>query len=421
MNAIPILANTAWILSFLFTMFVGYYFLFAVFCLRKKKKQEQFAPSHRFAIVIAARNEECVIGNLVESLIQQEYPRELFDVVVVPNNCSDRTKAAAEEAGALTYECALPVHSKGDALTQVFDELISQRKYDAFCVFDADNLVHPQFLAQMNNALCSGARLAQGYRDSKNPHDTAISGCYSIYYWMINRLYNHTRGSLGLSCMINGSGFMVRADLLEDMGGWHTVTMTEDIEFTTQNILRGERVTWVPDAIIYDEQPLTFGQSWKQRKRWATGQIQGFENYFIPLLKRTILHRDLRCVDQMIFFLTPYMQVIYLASLLLGLVLNIFYVNYDFFPQTELYYQLFLSFNVYFLSTSGLAFLTLLIERKLSRGVLKSVLFYFVFIASWVPINVISCFKKCTVWQEIRHTRSVKLSEISRSSALKAS
>lgn len=420
MTVVTILKNTAWILSFLFTLYVAYYFIFVSFSLRRKKQYGKHAAAHRFAVVIAARNEECVIGNLVDSLMAQSYPRNLYDVIVVPNNCTDHTKQAAEAAGALTYDCKLAVKSKGDALTQVFDKLMADGVYDAFCVFDADNLVHPDFLAEMNNALCEGATLAQGYRDSKNPYDTAISGSYSIYYWMINRLYNHTRGSLGLSAIINGSGFMVRADLLAAMGGWHTVTMTEDIEFTTQAILHGERAAWVPDAIIYDEQPLTFAQSWKQRKRWATGQLQGFEHYFIPLLRRAIKKRDFNCVDQMVFFLTPIMQMVYLASLVLGLVLNVCLIKYNFFPQTELYYRMFVSLNFSYITTAAMAVFTLLIERKGGIRMLKSILYYWVFILSWVPINLICCFKKCTVWDEIKHTRSVTMSDLKRK-MLKAS
>lgn len=136
---------------------------------------------------------------------------------------------------------------------------------DAICVFDADNVVDPGFLSAMNHAWCAGARAAQGYRDSKNPHDTVISGNYSIYYWMVNRFYSHARNAVGLSAIVNGSGFMADLGLLREMGGWNTLTLTEDIEFTTKCILRDVRVEWVPQAVTYDEQPLTFAQSWRQR------------------------------------------------------------------------------------------------------------------------------------------------------------
>lgn len=413
MTAISILMSCAWLLSFFFTLYFFYYAFFAILSLKRSPKGQRHAPKTRFALVVAARNEESVIGQLVESLRQQDYPRELYEVIVAPNNCTDGTREAAQRAGARIFDCRLPVKSKGEVLTQVFDELLLEQSCDAVCVFDADNLVDPGFLRAMNDACCSGAKAAQGYRDSKNPYDTAISGCYSIYYWMINRMYNHTRRAAGLSAMINGSGFMVSLDLIRQMGGWHTETMTEDIEFTTQCILRGERVEWVPGAVIYDEQPLTFAQSWKQRKRWSTGILQGFSVYFKKLTHGFFLERRIACFDQMMFFLAPFMQLAYLLSLLLGLALDILYAQHRFFPYTELYYQMFISLNTSFAVSCALSVFVILIERKWSPRMLRGIFTYWFFLASWVPINLVCMVRKCTTWEEIRHTRAIRLSELS--------
>ena len=413
MDMISILNFSAWLTSLFFTLYFFYYAYYAFFSIKRVRKGPSYPPSTRFAVVIAARNEEQVIGQLVESLREQDYPRELYEIIVVPNNCTDDTRGAACRAGARIFDCHLPVHSKGDALTQVFDLLMQQEDYDAVCVFDADNLVDPGFLRAMNDAYCSGARAAQGYRDSKNPYDTAISGCYSIYYWMINRMYNHTRQAAGLSAIINGSGFMASLDLLREMGGWHTVTMTEDIEFTTQCILRGEQVRWVPGAVIYDEQPLTFAQSWKQRKRWSTGALQGFSVYFRRLARAFFVEHRVGCFDQMMFYLAPFMQIAYLLSMLLGVILDILYIQHQYFPYTQLYYQMFLSLNTSLLVTAALSMYVLLLERKWNLRMLKGVAAYWFFLASWIPINLLCMVRKCTVWEEISHTRAIRLSDLS--------
>lgn len=408
MHASSILTTLAWTMSFLFTCYAGYYFAVAVFGLGKNRPIPSAKPSHRFAVVIAARNEEAVIGHLVESLAAQDYPRELYDIIVAPNNCTDNTAGAAQEAGALLFHCTSPVRSKGEVLTQVFDHLLTQ-DYDAFCIFDADNLVDPGFLRAMNDALAQGANLAQGYRDSKNPHDTPISGCYSIYYWMINRFYSRARSNLGLSAIINGSGFMVRASLLRRMGGWHTYTMTEDIEFTTQCILEGESVTWVPQAVTYDEQPLTFAQSWKQRKRWSTGLIQGTSLYLAPLLCRAATRRDRTALDQAIFFLTPAMSVLLTFSVLVAGVNWLTAFSMPLFPRTQIFLHLFLSF-----STSSLSALAVvLLEKKAHRQIWKGVLFYWIYLLSWIPLNLLCLVKKTTTWDAIQHTRSFSFSHLS--------
>ena len=104
----------------------------------------------------------------------------------------------------------------------------------------------------MNDALLGGATVAQGYRDSKNPHDSAISGSYSIYFWLLNRFYNRSRHNAGLSTPIGGSGFMIQTALVRNMAGMHFATLTEDLELTILCLLAGEKVAWVPKAIVYD-------------------------------------------------------------------------------------------------------------------------------------------------------------------------
>lgn len=412
-NVVRLLTSAAWIFSLIVTLYIGYYFFFTLFSFKKEKKFKAFPPKNRFAVLIAARNEEKVLPFLIESLKMQNYPKKLIEIFVIPNNCTDRTREAAATAGARILNCTVPVKNKGEVLAFAFDTLLSSsERFDAYCVFDADNLVHPDFFCHMNSALMSGARLAQGYRDSKNPYDSAISGCYSIYYWMINRFYNRARSALNLSALINGSGFMVKAEVIAEMKGFHTETLTEDLEFTTQCILRGDKVWWVPEAVIFDEQPLTFLDSWKQRKRWSTGSIQGLTLYFAPLLKRAVGKRDFQCVDQILFFLTPLVQMVYALSLLLHFVLNWLYVQYPLFPDSRLYYLMFLSvYYSYFMSLAWVL-LTLLLENKLSLKILWGLISYWGFIMSWIPINALCLYKKNTAWEPIRHTRSVRLKEI---------
>ena len=243
----------------------GLWYLVSGLASMRRPADYGFHPARtRFAILIAARNEELVIGPLINSLLAQDYPSDLYDIWVVPNNCTDNTALAARNFGARVLECTVPVKSKGEVLRFAYNRLRG-RRYDAWLVFDADNVVDPRFLAEMNNARMAGARAAQGYRDSKNPYDTAVSGCSSIYYWMMDRFHNGGKAGLGVSAMIGGTGFMVTQALLDRLGGWRTETISEDLEITAQAVLAGERVAYVPRAITYDEQPLTWEQSFTQR------------------------------------------------------------------------------------------------------------------------------------------------------------
>lgn len=410
---VNIIKSIAWIVSFVLTIYASYFTLISLFSLLPQKKKEKFQPKHKFAAIIAARNEELVIGNLIDSLQNQNYPKELFDIIVIPNNCTDGTRQVSISKSAKVFDCMGVIKSKGDALCEFFDSVLkNENNYDGFCIFDADNVVSQNFLLEMNNAMCQGVRIGQGYRDSKNPYDTFISSCYSIYYYMVNRFHNRARSSMNLSAMINGSGFMVSAEVIRKQGGWHTRTMTEDIEFTTKCVLSGEKVQWIPDAVIYDEQPLTFEQSWKQRKRWSTGLIQGFELYFPELAKNAVTHKSISCFDLMMFFIAPYMQILYLISIILTIILTLLYVEYDYFPQTDVFYRLFLSIDSSYFVSFAVASWALLLEKKKISKMLKGILTYWLFIISWLPINILCIFRKQTQWDQIKHTRVVEIDEL---------
>ena len=264
---IKALAGTA---GGLLALWGGYYLVSGLMCWKGQKPFPIRPARTKFAVLIAARNEELVIGPLINSLLMQDYPPERYDIWVIPNNCTDHTARAAAGFGARVLKCDRPVKSKGEVLRFAYARLRG-RRYDAYCVFDADNVVDSRFLREMDLACQSGAGAAQGYRDSKNPYDSVVSGCYSIYYWMMDRFYNQSRAAVGLSAMINGTGFMVAARVLEGMGGWNTHTLSEDLEMTVQCALAGEKVVWVPRAITYDEQPLDYAVSVKQRRRWTSG------------------------------------------------------------------------------------------------------------------------------------------------------
>ena len=415
MHVISALDALLWLFSMCLTVYMCYYAIFLPCALRRRRTLAEHAPKCRFAVLVAARNEQTVIGHLVESLLAQDYPADLFDVYVIPNNCTDHTEAAARAAGAQILTCPFPVHSKGEVLRQVVAMLEKEGRHDAICVFDADNVVDPGFLSAMNHAWCAGARAAQGYRDSKNPHDTVISGNSSIYYWMVNRFYSHARNAVGLSAIVNGSGFMADLGLLREMGGWNTLTLTEDIEFTTKCILRDVRVEWVPQAVTYDEQPLTFAQSWRQRCRWSTGLYQCLSHYLSPLLRGLFTSgvRGFRArLDQAVFLLAPIIQIFWLVSLIAGQAMRLLQVHYNLFPSTPVFTSLFLSVLVSYAVSTAMAVAVTLLERKPVLPMLRGILSYWVFLISWLPINTYCLVHRTTEWKSIAHTRGMGLSQI---------
>lgn len=366
-------------------------------------------PKHKFGIIIPGRNEEKVIGSLIKSLKQQRYPKDLFEIFVVPNNCTDNTEDVAKKAGATIIHCNVPVKQKGDALEDTFKKLVKRDDLDAFIIFDADNLVHPDFLARMNDALCEGVKVAQSFRDAKNMDDNWLTGSYTLFYFIQNFFFNRARMNYSGSAAINGTGFMVKKEVVEN--GFHTVTITEDSEFTGQCALRGIQVAFVEEAITYDEHPQSFWASWKQRKRWTSGTYNCFRVYGMKLLKAFFKTGRIACFDMFMMYASPFMLIV---GFLLSIVLVIFSVCgvelFDLFSY--LYASGFLFFIISYIITVAMNVFVVKYNHKNPKNVLSGIIFFSLFLATWIPINIICLFKKTQNWEQIKHDRDVDLDNL---------
>lgn len=343
-----------------------YYLLLAFFGLYKKKEEYSYTPEKSFALVIAAHNEEMVIGKIIDSLNQLDYPKNLYDIFVVADNCSDNTAHISRDHGAYVFERFNEKNrGKGYALEWIFDIIFkTKKKYDAVAVFDADNLVSKNFLREMNNKMLQGYKVVQGYIDSKNPHDSWITESYSISFWSANRLFQLSRSNLKLSNQIGGTGFIVETALLKKIG-WGSTCLTEDLEFTCKLVLCGHKIGWAHNAIVYDEKPITLKQSWNQRKRWMQGFTDVASRFFFRLLKKAFKEKDLVAFDCALYVIQPFISLLLGFSLLLTLVqsnykhgFNIFTIDYLF---PIFIWRLFSIFQ--FLLTP----LVLTIEKKISK------------------------------------------------------
>ena len=184
-NIIVIIYYILFAFSFIFGMYFAITGLFG-FKNYHKSMFGRHKPKYKFAIIVPSRNEEKVIGALIKSLDKQNYPKDLYETIIVPNNCTDDTAGAAKKAGATVMECTVPVKVKADVLQFVFKKLKPRKDIDAYVIFDSDNLVHPNFLARMNDALCEGVEVAQCFRDSKNMGDNWLTGSYTLFYFIQN-------------------------------------------------------------------------------------------------------------------------------------------------------------------------------------------------------------------------------------------
>ena len=398
-------------LVWILTIFWLYQLMISICSLVKLKEKPLLVnKNHRFMAIIPAHNEEAVVGNLIESLKNQDYPKELYDIYVIADNCTDNTAKIAREKGAIVYErFDSEKKTKGYALQWFLQQKIQENApYDAFFVFDADNIVDKGFIKAMNKKLCQGEDVVQGYRDIKNPTDSWVSAGYALFYWTMNRFYHLARYNIGLSPLINGTGFMVRFDVIKP-DGWDTKTLTEDIEFSLKRIIKGRRLGWARDAIVYDEQPVGFKQSWSQRARWTVGHIQCLKEYTKPLAVAVKDKKTVMNFDGLLYILGS-IPMFVLTLILLTMNFVIYAGNGM--TSIDLVVNILRYLIPTFLLPIGTAIIIMLLDKKPIKPMIKGLLCYPLFLGSWLLINFVCLFKRQTKWEKIEHTRSIKIDDV---------
>ncbi|UUZ83214.1 glycosyltransferase family 2 protein [Paenibacillus sp. P26] len=284
----------------------------------RRKNKAEHAPQKTFAVLVAAHNEEQVVGALIENLKNLDYPKELYDIFVICDNCTDQTAQIAREHGVNAMERHnAKLRGKGYAIEWMLKELWKMpRQYDAVVMFDADNLVSTDYLKHMNNDLCNGSKVIQAYLDTKNPHDSWITAAYAITYWYCNRLWQSPRTNLGLANYLGGTGMCFESNLLKEIG-WGATSLVEDLEFTMRGVQRGVNPTFNYDAKVFDEKPLTFKASARQRLRWMQGHFDVARRYFFPLFWQGIKEGRWSKIDTAVYALNVY-------NLFIGSIVTVF-------------------------------------------------------------------------------------------------
>ena len=277
-NLYPVSRNINSIIGTIFSVLAFYkiiYFLVGIFFTRKFKEAKK---NHKYGIVIAARNEEMVIGNLIDSIHKQQYPKDLITIFVVADNCTDKTASIVRDKGCICYERFDSQHkTKGYALEYLFKNIEKDygiKSFEGFFVFDADNLLKNDYISKMNNAFDSGEKIITSYRHSKNFDENWLSSTYAIHWLRSIRNGHRARSIFHLATNIQGTGFLIASEILEN--GWHYTSLTEDRALTVDSVANGYEITYQDEAIFYDEQPTDLKIALRQRLRWSKGHLLAF-------------------------------------------------------------------------------------------------------------------------------------------------
>ena len=407
----------------LFTVFYAYQLFYVVAALWHDRKKTPMPPAkrlHKFAAVISARNESAVIGELIHSIKKQNYPAELLDIFVVADNCTDNTAAVARRAGAIVFERFNRKEvGKGYALDYAFQRIekdYAAAGYEGYFIFDADNLLDANYVAEMNKVFDSGCRVITSYRNSKNYDSNWISAGSALWFLREAKYLNNSRMILGTNCAVSGTGFLVARDIIRAHGGWKYHLLTEDIQFSIDCACEGERVGYCPTAMLYDEQPVTFEQSWNQRLRWSKGFYQVFARYGRKLLGGIIKRRSFSCYD-MLMTVAPAMLLTLASVAVNGFVLISAMLST---PVAVGLMKVTLSsilssFGGFYLTLLFFAVITTITEwKRINTTAPKKILYvatFPLFIFTYIPIAIVALFRKIE-WKPIAHTINKSIEEI---------
>lgn len=389
---------------------------------RGEVKLPEAKKNHRYAFFIAAHNEESVIANLVRSIKAQDYPSELIDTFVVADACTDNTAEEARRAGAIVYERNdLARKGKSWVLDYGFARILEEYpgKYEAFFVFDADNLLSPTYVTEMNKVFDQGYLVATSYRNSKNFDSSWISSAYALWFLREAKFLNNSRMLCGTGCAISGSGWMVSSRIIQGMNGWDFHTLTEDIQFSTFCAANGIRIAYAP-AEFYDEQPIDLKSSWTQRMRWTKGFYQVFFSYvgdlFHGIGKKRFGSYDMLMTiapGNILTLVSAFVNTVYLV---IGGLSHGFLAT-----QNELSMavgSLMMTFGSMYVTFFVLAVITTISERKHiicrkeRRWRIITNLFTFpLFMMTYIPICIAALFKKVE-WVPTKHTVSISMDQI---------
>lgn len=393
-----------------------YQAVFAAVRLLCRRRKYNGKGMRKYAVLIAARNEQAVIGQLLDSLTAQDYPPELFDVYVVADNCTDSTAQIAAAHGAKVYERSNKVQvGKGYALRYLIEKIKStpSSAYDGYFVFDADNLLDPHYISEMNKVFSSGCRVVTGYRNTKNFDSNWITAGYGMWFLRESEYLNRPRDILGTSCAVSGTGFLFADSILNETDGWNWFLLTEDLEFTADMIVRGERIAYCHNAVLYDEQPTDFKQSIVQRSRWIKGYFQVLGKHGGDLVRTLTTTGRFACYDMLSNTLPS--AVLTVLSFLVNTVMFVVGITTARHEMGIFFASTVITLLNSYLTLYLMGLLTLITERKRIRcSAAKKIKYSFtfpIFIFTYIIAMFVGIFSGAE-WKPITHTAALSISDM---------
>lgn len=356
----------------------------------------------KFAILIPARDESRVIEELLNSILNQTRKIDSDDVYVIVEEESDKTVELVKNKNMnIIFRHDLSKKRKGYALDDAIKEILEQKKhYDAYFIFDADNVLDKDYIKNMEKAYEDGYDIGIGYRNTKNGNDSVIAAASSLTFSMINTLGNEHKTKCNNTLTISGTGFYIKGDIVEKLSGYPFNSLTEDYELTLYATLNDLTTTYVKNAIFFDEQPVKYNITINQRTRWIKGFFEARKKY-IPLLLKKEINKNFSSSFHQIMGVTPYILLI--IGLLGMLLINYFNVKNTIILILFVYLIMVLITSIMVLKENTY----LNINNKMK---IKVILYNPIFLTTYIICLFKAILNKDVKWLKIEHSKSLDTS-----------
>ena len=361
--------------------------------------------TNKYCILIPARNESQVIEQLLISIEKQTKKINSKDVYIIVESKEDPTVEIVKKHNMnIIYRKDLTKKRKGYALDDAIKEILSKnKKYDAYFIFDADNILDKNYIKEMINSIEEGYDIGISYRNTKNS-STLVAASSALTFSMINTIGNKLKSKYTNNLTISGTGYYIKGSLVEDWQGFPFNTLTEDYELTLYSTLNNLTTTYNEKAIFYDEQPDSFKISMKQRTRWVKGYFEARKIY-IKEIRRSLDYKE-KNYGSKISTVIGVKPLIYLLIGVLLLIVSSLTIN----DITAFIKTLVVVLLLIYLELMGITYIIIKSEKdKLNLNVSKAKLTLYnpLFLLSYIPCLMISIFKRNLGWEEIKHNKKL--------------
>ena len=368
-------------------------------------KPKKYNNKKRYCILIPARYESKVINNLLLSITKQTTKINPKDIYIIVESIKDKTVDIAKQYNMnIILRENLSLKRKGYALNDAVTYILKKQiHYDAYFIFDADNILDKDFIKNMEKSINEGYDIGIGYRNTKNSN-TLVSASSALTFSMINTMLNERKNKYHNNLTISGTGYYIKGSIIEEWNSFPFHSLTEDYELTLYAILHNLTTTYNKKAIFYDEQPDNFNISLKQRTRWVKGYFEARKKY-INKISKSETKNDPNFASKVNAFLgvTPY---IYIIIGLLIILVNILITKGI---TTFLCYLTIFLLLIYLV----LSIFTIIMLKKeknslnISKSMKIKVIFYNpIFMFSYIICLLRTIFIKDIKWDKIDHNKN---------------